>query len=135
MYSTHADPRLSHWLVELFHAVQSLSMQPFTLPASPGSPSPATPIHAPVSLSRFDLFHGHLITCHAPPRQPAILLHAAEYPALHPDYFPYYLGHCQHDSDVDLAHRPQLMDFRNFLWIDERIYRLNCAEGSLAYDT
>lgn len=43
---------------------------------------------------RFDLFHAHLFLDHRQ-LEPGLLFHAQEYPAFHPDIFPYNLGFCQ----------------------------------------
>ncbi len=47
-------------------------------------------------------------------RHVGLLFHACEYPAFHPERFPYPLGHCQADSD--LQHSGQAMAQRNVLW-------------------
>jgi len=52
-----------------------------------------------ITISRYDLFHGHLFW--RPPGQGAgLLLHALEYPAYDSSTFPVNLGHCQQDSPV-----------------------------------
>ena len=77
----------------------------------------------PPELSRYDLFHGHLIRSPDPVNCDdaycTILLHAREYPARVP-VFDYDLGRFQRGSTVGSgldagAHR-RMMDTRNILW-------------------
>uniref|UniRef100_A0A0A9FWP5 Uncharacterized protein n=1 Tax=Arundo donax TaxID=35708 RepID=A0A0A9FWP5_ARUDO len=66
-----------------------------------------------VSLSRFDLFHGHLFLASGTGRL-GILFHAKEYPAFDKELFPYNLGYCQAESDVAYD---DSMNLRNILWL------------------
>ncbi|XP_039002316.1 uncharacterized protein LOC120128750 isoform X2 [Hibiscus syriacus] len=66
-----------------------------------------------VSLSRYDLFHGHLFIATQTGRL-GILFHAKEYPAYDKEVFPYYLGYCQKDSNVTYD---DSMNLRNILWL------------------
>ncbi|KAI4369389.1 hypothetical protein MLD38_017831 [Melastoma candidum] len=66
-----------------------------------------------VSLSRYDLFHGHLFLANETGRL-GILFHAKEYPAYDKQVFPYYMGFCQTDSDVTYD---DSMNLRNILWL------------------
>ncbi|XP_010938410.2 uncharacterized protein [Elaeis guineensis] len=66
-----------------------------------------------VSLSRYDLFHGHLFLASESGRL-GILFHAKEYPAYDKKSFPYNLGHCQTESDVVYD---DSMNLRNILWL------------------
>ncbi|KAK8542376.1 hypothetical protein V6N13_137051 [Hibiscus sabdariffa] len=66
-----------------------------------------------VSLSRYDLFHGHLFIATQTGRL-GILFHAKEYPAYDKEVFPYYLGYCQKDSNVSYD---DSMNLRNILWL------------------
>ncbi|KAF3785008.1 hypothetical protein EJ110_NYTH10599 [Nymphaea thermarum] len=67
----------------------------------------------PVSLSRYDLFHGHLFLA-ANSGRLGILFHAREYPAYEKNVFPYHMGYCQTGSDVRYD---KSMNFRNILWL------------------
>lgn len=66
-----------------------------------------------VSLSRYDLFHGHLFLASGTGRL-GILFHAKEYPAFDKELFPYNLGYCQSESDVVYD---DSMNLRNILWL------------------
>lgn len=66
-------------------------------------------------MSRFDLFHGHLFLTRSPPHGLGILFHAAEYPAIGPD-FKVDLGFCQLDSP--LAFDVEAFDRRNWLFFE-----------------
>ncbi|TVU37280.1 hypothetical protein EJB05_10586, partial [Eragrostis curvula] len=66
-----------------------------------------------VSLSRFDLFHGHLFLASETGRL-GILFHAKEYPAFDKELFPYSLGYCQAGSNVPYD---DSMNLRNILWL------------------
>ncbi|KAK3128006.1 hypothetical protein QOZ80_7AG0581380 [Eleusine coracana subsp. coracana] len=66
-----------------------------------------------VSLSRFDLFHGHLFLASETGRL-GILFHAKEYPAFDKELFPYTLGYCQTESNVTYD---DSMNLRNVLWL------------------
>ncbi|KAL6657170.1 hypothetical protein ACP70R_004950 [Stipagrostis hirtigluma subsp. patula] len=66
-----------------------------------------------VSLSRFDLFHGHLFLASGTGRL-GILFHAKEYPAFDKELFPYNLGYCQAESNVPYD---DSLNFRNILWL------------------
>ncbi|KAL0718102.1 hypothetical protein Bca4012_067424 [Brassica carinata] len=66
-----------------------------------------------VSLSRYDLFHGHLFLASESGRL-GILFHAKEYPAYDEKAFPYNMGYCQRGSDVKYG---DSMNFRNILWL------------------
>ncbi|PKA58435.1 hypothetical protein AXF42_Ash013941 [Apostasia shenzhenica] len=65
-----------------------------------------------VSLSRYDLFHGHLFLAGESGRL-GILFHAREYPAYEKN-FPYNLGYCQSGSNVIYD---DSMSLRNILWL------------------
>ncbi|AED93717.1 unnamed protein product [Arabidopsis thaliana] len=66
-----------------------------------------------VSLSRYDLFHGHLFLASESGRL-GILFHAKEYPAYDKKVFPYNMGYCQRGSDVKYN---DSMNLRNILWL------------------
>ncbi|XP_062189914.1 uncharacterized protein LOC133892941 [Phragmites australis] len=66
-----------------------------------------------VSLSRFDLFHGHLFLSSDTGRL-GILFHAKEYPAFDKELFPYSLGYCQAESNVPYD---DSLNLRNILWL------------------
>lgn len=66
-----------------------------------------------VSLSRYDLFHGHLFLASETGRL-GILFHAKEYPAFNEESFPYNLGYCQAGSNVSYD---DSMNLRNVLWL------------------
>ncbi|KAF8656601.1 hypothetical protein HU200_060666 [Digitaria exilis] len=66
-----------------------------------------------VSLSRYDLFHGHLFLAYETGRL-GILFHAKEYPAFDKELFPYSLGYCQAGSNVPYD---DSMNLRNILWL------------------
>eukprot|EP00929_Paragymnodinium_shiwhaense_P012316 TRINITY_DN11925_c0_g1_i1.p1 TRINITY_DN11925_c0_g1~~TRINITY_DN11925_c0_g1_i1.p1 ORF type:complete len:296 (+),score=60.74 TRINITY_DN11925_c0_g1_i1:213-1100(+) len=62
-------------------------------------------IGQPVTLSRFDLFHGHLVMRLDGDNRGdlALLLHAAEYPQYSEKRFPVRLGYCQEDSTLEFS--------------------------------
>ncbi|CAN6206444.1 unnamed protein product [Urochloa humidicola] len=66
-----------------------------------------------VSLSRYDLFHGHLFLACETGRL-GILFHAKEYPEFDKELFPYSLGYCQAGSNVPYD---DSMNLRNILWL------------------
>ncbi|CAA7024720.1 unnamed protein product [Microthlaspi erraticum] len=66
-----------------------------------------------VSLTRYDLFHGHLFLASDSGRL-GILFHAKEYPAFDKKLFPYNMGYCQRGSDVKYGDE---MNLRNILWL------------------
>ncbi|GMG99738.1 hypothetical protein Nepgr_001578 [Nepenthes gracilis] len=66
-----------------------------------------------ISLSRFDLFHGHLFLATESGRL-GILFHAKEYPAYDKEDFPYNMGYCQKGSNVAYD---DSMNLRNILWL------------------
>ncbi|KAG2278556.1 hypothetical protein Bca52824_061111 [Brassica carinata] len=66
-----------------------------------------------VSLSRYDLFHGHLFLASESGRL-GILFHAKEYPAYDKRLFPYNMGYCQRGSDVKYG---DSINLRNILWL------------------
>ncbi|KAI4301761.1 hypothetical protein L6164_035008 [Bauhinia variegata] len=66
-----------------------------------------------VTLSRFDLFHGHLFLAVDSGRL-GILFHAREYPAYDKEVFPYNMGFCQIGSNVTYD---DSMNLRNILWL------------------
>ncbi|KAJ8619515.1 hypothetical protein MRB53_028044 [Persea americana] len=66
-----------------------------------------------VSLSRYDLFHGHLFLATDSGRL-GILFHAKEYPAYEKEVFPYNMGYCQRGSHVIYDDE---MNLRNILWL------------------
>ncbi|KAL6578838.1 hypothetical protein OROMI_009054 [Orobanche minor] len=66
-----------------------------------------------VSLSRYDLFHGHLFLAKKSGRL-GILFHAKEYPAYDKEIFPYNMGYCQVGSNVAYDNS---MNLRNILWL------------------
>lgn len=63
------------------------------------------------TLSLHDLFHAHLFHTDG---VPGLLFHAMEYP-VSSDAFPYYLGYCQHASQLVVD--PTDMRFRNVVWL------------------
>ncbi|KAJ3683728.1 hypothetical protein LUZ60_013955 [Juncus effusus] len=66
-----------------------------------------------LSLSRYDLFHGHIFLATETGRL-GILFHAREYPAYDKVDFPYNLGYCQSGSNVAYD---ESMNLRNILWL------------------
>lgn len=66
-----------------------------------------------VSLSRYDLFHGHMFLATDSGRL-GILFHAKEYPAYDKEDFPCNLGYCQRGSNVAYDNT---MNLRNILWL------------------
>lgn len=66
-----------------------------------------------VSLSRYDLFHGHLFLASDTGRL-GILFHAKESPAYDKELFPYHTGYCQTGSNVVYD---DSMNLRNILWL------------------
>ncbi|KAG6558122.1 hypothetical protein Mapa_000303 [Marchantia paleacea] len=66
-----------------------------------------------ISLSRYDLFHGHMFTAHDTGRL-GILFHAREFPAYDEKRFPLNLGFCQKGSKVPYDHT---MTMRNIVWL------------------
>ncbi|XP_072985267.1 uncharacterized protein [Typha latifolia] len=66
-----------------------------------------------VSLSRYDLFHGHLFLATGTGRL-GILFHAKEYPAYEEKVFPFNMGYCQRGSNVVYD---DSMNLRNILWL------------------
>ena len=66
-----------------------------------------------VSLSRYDLYHAHLVV-NRDLDVAALLFHAMEYPQQSPA-FPHNLGFCQADSP--LVFQPATFPFRNALWV------------------
>lgn len=106
-------------------ATVDLSQQPISRPGDESGSQ--MQLLVPVSLSRHDLFHGHVFLHQS--NQPGILLHTAEYPAYCPTTFPYDLGYCQRDSNVAASS----LDFRNFLWFADHLYRLDTSQGSEIY--
>jgi hypothetical protein len=66
----------------------------------------------PLSLSRFDLFHGHLFAARG---CVGLLLHAREYPRRAPPAFDVHLGHCQAGSTLEWDERE--MALRNILYV------------------
>ncbi|KAJ7551773.1 hypothetical protein O6H91_06G028100 [Diphasiastrum complanatum] len=66
-----------------------------------------------VSLSRYDLFHGHMFTAYNTGRL-GILFHSREYPEFDKTNFPINLGYCQRGSDVPYD---ASMNLRNILWL------------------
>ncbi|WOL04036.1 hypothetical protein Cni_G12757 [Canna indica] len=65
------------------------------------------------SLSRYDLFHGHLFIATDTGRL-GMLFHAREYPAYEKESFPYNLGYCQRGSNVVYD---DSINLRNILWL------------------
>ncbi|KAJ6824234.1 uncharacterized protein M6B38_102965 [Iris pallida] len=66
-----------------------------------------------VSLSRYDLFHGHLFLASNTGRL-GILFHAKEYPSYDKEVFPYNMGFCQTGSNVNYD---DSINLRNILWL------------------
>ncbi|XP_024027504.1 uncharacterized protein LOC21394103 [Morus notabilis] len=66
-----------------------------------------------LSLTRYDLFHGHLLIARDTGRL-GILFHAKEYPAFDKKTFPYNMGYCQRGSNVTYD---DSMNLRNILWL------------------
>ncbi|EOY11502.1 hypothetical protein QUC31_009458 [Theobroma cacao] len=66
-----------------------------------------------VSLTRYDLFHGHIFIATETGRL-GILFHAKEYPAYDKDMFPINMGYCQKGSNVTYD---DSMNLRNILWL------------------
>jgi hypothetical protein len=72
---------------------------------------------APPSLSRHDLFHGHLFLSRRCGGV-GLLFHAVEYPKYDPWEFPLNLGYCQADSPIPYNERA--MDLRNIIFFEVR---------------
>ncbi|EWC43737.1 hypothetical protein DRE_07355 [Drechslerella stenobrocha 248] len=66
-----------------------------------------------ISLSRFDLFHGHLFA-NAATKTAGVVFHSKEYPADNADTFPYNLGFCQLESNLPFVDK--VMRKRNLVW-------------------
>ncbi|KAI8548079.1 hypothetical protein RHMOL_Rhmol07G0244600 [Rhododendron molle] len=66
-----------------------------------------------VSLTRFDLFHGHMFLATNSGRL-GILFHAKEYPMYDKEAFPYNTGYCQIGTNVIYD---DSMNLRNILWL------------------
>ncbi|KAK6334225.1 hypothetical protein TWF730_003440 [Orbilia blumenaviensis] len=67
-----------------------------------------------ISLSRFDLFHGHLFA-NPITKAVGVVFHSKEYPAQNDDTFPFNLGFCQINSDTVFSERT--MRKRNLIWV------------------
>lgn len=67
---------------------------------------------APVQLTRFDLWHAHLVYS-SETGALGLVMHAKEYPQFDPECFPVCLGRCQRGSDV--LYDPVGMAQRTFL--------------------
>jgi len=78
------------------------------------STAAATSSCPPPSLSRHDLFHGHVFVSKA--GGVGILMHAAECPRYDPWGFPLDLGYCQRDSRLEF--NPRAMDLRNIVFYE-----------------
>jgi hypothetical protein len=91
------DSELNSYMSFLFHAIVTL----------------APSVGFNVTLSRFDLFHGHIFTSYDTNRL-GILFHAREYPAYNNSTFPLNLGYCQKGSPMPYD---SSMDLRNILWL------------------
>ena len=63
-----------------------------------------------------------------------VLLHAAEYPARDDRLFPYDLGYCQEGSDLYVSEGLDLLNYRNYVWYADNIWRLDCRPGSRLYE-
>jgi hypothetical protein len=83
-----ADSELNSYMSFLFHAIVTL----------------APSVGFNVTLSRFDLFHGHIFTSYDTNRL-GILFHAREYPAYNNSTFPLNLGYCQKGGAPSLGER------------------------------
>ncbi|XP_068660131.1 uncharacterized protein [Aristolochia californica] len=66
-----------------------------------------------VSLTRYDLFHGHLFLA-ADSGRLGILFHSKEYPAYDCETFPYNMGYCQKGSNMRYD---DSINLRNILWL------------------
>jgi len=115
----HRD--LEHFMSDLFEAIVDAD----------GVPGP------PIELSRFDLFHAHLVVGQGPGAGPSssvkgeeealfLIFHAREYPKYCEDNFPINLGFCQVGSNLEVDMH-QDMNHRNFLFIS----RIREEGGSL----
>lgn len=90
----------------------------------------------PVTLSRYDLFHGHLFAARD---CVGLLLHAREYPALGPAGFDVNLGFCQAGSSLEWDESLQAL--RNVLYVvparrdvSTSLVVLNTAPGSALHE-
>ncbi|KAK6499552.1 hypothetical protein TWF481_009919 [Arthrobotrys musiformis] len=86
-------------------------------------------VNGEISLSRFDLFHGHLFA-NPSTNTVGVVFHSQEYPAENSDTFPFNLGFCQRNSNVTFA--DDVMRKRNIVWtIDSNdhtsLWRINMA--------
>ncbi|KAL3688868.1 hypothetical protein R1sor_015177 [Riccia sorocarpa] len=88
---------INEYLTTLFKTIQKLS--------------PTAGLN--ISLSRYDLFHGHMFTAHDTGRL-GILFHAREFPAYDEKRFPLNLGFCQKGSSVPYDNS---MTTRNIVWL------------------
>eukprot|EP00976_Prorocentrum_cordatum_P097791 1191136-Prorocentrum_minimum.AAC.4 len=84
----------------------------------------AAEVGADFTLSRFDLFHGHMFL--SARGTLGVLLHAQEYPAFEEGGFPVHLGYCQVGSP--LQYEIDNMNFRNILWTTRRCRATNQPE-------
>lgn len=105
------DDVINSYIVFLYHAISMLS--PF--------------VGLNVSLSRFDLFHGHMFTSYDTSRL-GILFHSREYPAYDEKTFPLNLGFCQKGSSIPYD---KSMDLRNILWLAPLV---RCTKQGIADD-
>lgn len=81
----------------------------------------------PVSLTAYDLFHGHILYSRTSSLF-AVLLHAAEYPAFCALSFPHVLGACQAGSTLEGD--PGRMAWRNALAAGGRLASLDAGPAS-----
>lgn len=109
-----ADPALARYVACLFVAT-ALRHVTSSLPRT--------------TLSPFDLFHAHVV--HTASAGFALLLHAAEYPALD-DRFPHHLGHGQVGSP--LAATPHTTAFRNIIAAGGRLATVDVSPTSPVAD-
>jgi hypothetical protein len=108
-----SDEGINSFLAELFSVI-----------ATATSKDPCIP---DVQLTRYDLFHAHLFQVGSSDHELGLLFHAKEFPELCKD-FPYNLGYCQHSSALKVGATG--MDWRNFVWYQNRLAALDLAEGS-----
>lgn len=145
------SPALNAHMARLFHAIAEAGggADGETMRVNSGC-SERRPLPR-VRLSRYDLFHGHLFLSSLD-KQPGILFHAMEYPALqaaaeaavdgsadsaadaaaddgaHGPSFDIHLGSCQIGSDV--AFDQTRMDLRNVLFYAGRLAVLDVGQSS-----
>eukprot|EP00803_Ostreobium_quekettii_P010112 evm.model.scf_4129.1 EVM.evm.TU.scf_4129.1 scf_4129:2979-6458(-) len=109
-----SNDSINTWLASLFFAISDAS----------GGDAP----FPKVELTRYDLFHSHLILDYIR-GDCALVFHAKEYPKYDKDSFPLNLGYCQKGSNMSFSEKA--MNFRNFVWYKGELVALDITPGSI----